>query len=210
MVESIYLAALSRHPTTRELQQAGEYLAQLPRQSPGPAGPVLGAAEFQRVHPDPLRPTRARPRRTASRSTCEVSSRPRRPLTHAEGADPCPIDATFGQMTRRHWLGHLASTALGIPAIQFFSSLQANAQHLRKTNRSIIVLWMGGGPSHLDIWDLKPESEKNGGAVQADRHLGPRREDHRAPAEGGQADAPPDRSSARSTRRRGTTTAAPT
>jgi hypothetical protein len=69
----------------------------------------------------------------------------------------------FGQMTRRHWLGHLASTALGVPAIQFFSSLQANAQHLRKNNRSIIVLWMGGGPSHLDIWDLKPESEKNGG-----------------------------------------------
>ena len=68
-----------------------------------------------------------------------------------------------GQMTRRHWLGHLASTALGVPAIQFFSSLEANAQQLRKTNRSCIVLWMGGGPSHLDIWDLKPDSEKNGG-----------------------------------------------
>jgi hypothetical protein len=25
------------------------------------------------------------------------------------------------------------------------------------------MLWMSGGPSHLDIWDLKPESEKNGG-----------------------------------------------
>ena len=25
------------------------------------------------------------------------------------------------------------------------------------------MLWMGGGPSHLDIWDLKPDSEKNGG-----------------------------------------------
>ncbi len=60
-------------------------------------------------------------------------------------------------------MGHLASTALGVPAIQFFSSLEANAQQLRKTNRSCIVLWMGGGPSHLDIWDLKPDSEKNGG-----------------------------------------------
>jgi Protein of unknown function (DUF1501) len=69
----------------------------------------------------------------------------------------------YGQMTRRHWMGHLASTALGVPAIQFFSSLEANAQQLRKTNRSCIVLWMSGGPSHLDIWDLKPESEKNGG-----------------------------------------------
>ena len=69
----------------------------------------------------------------------------------------------LGGMTRRHWLGHLASTALGVPAMQLFSALQANAQTLRKTNRSLIVLWMGGGPSHLDIWDLKPESEKNGG-----------------------------------------------
>jgi hypothetical protein len=69
----------------------------------------------------------------------------------------------LGQMTRRHWLGHLATTALGVPAIQFFSALEASAQHLRKANRSCIVLWMGGGPSHLDIWDLKPDSEKNGG-----------------------------------------------
>ena len=37
----------------------------------------------------------------------------------------------FNQMTRRHWMGHLASTALGVPAIQFFSSLEANAQQLR-------------------------------------------------------------------------------
>jgi hypothetical protein len=69
----------------------------------------------------------------------------------------------FGSMTRRHWLGHMATTALGVPAMQFFASLEANAQHVRKSNRSCIVLWMGGGPSHLDIWDLKPESEKNGG-----------------------------------------------
>jgi hypothetical protein len=68
----------------------------------------------------------------------------------------------FKSMTRRHWLGHLASTALGVPAIQFFSSLQANAQHLRKANRSCIVLWMSGGPSTIDMWDLKPD-HKNGG-----------------------------------------------
>jgi hypothetical protein len=70
---------------------------------------------------------------------------------------------TFGSMSRRHWLGHLAATALGVPAIQFFHALEANAQQVRKKNRSCIVLWMSGGPSHLDIWDLKPESEKNGG-----------------------------------------------
>lgn len=67
------------------------------------------------------------------------------------------------ELNRRHFLGHLTATALGVPALQFFSSLNANADQVRKNHRSCIVLWMSGGPSHLDIWDLKPESEKNGG-----------------------------------------------
>ncbi|QEH37896.1 hypothetical protein OJF2_64880 [Aquisphaera giovannonii] len=65
--------------------------------------------------------------------------------------------------SRRHFLGHLAGTAMGVPALQFFSSLRAGAETARRNHRSCIVLWMSGGPSHLDIWDLKPESEKNGG-----------------------------------------------
>ena len=101
----------------------------------------------------------------------------------------------FNQMTRRHWMGHLASTALGVPAIQFFSSLQANAQQLRKANRSCIVLWMGGGPSHLDIWDLKPDSEKNGGPFRPIDTSAPGCQDQRAHAQGGQANASSEHSS---------------
>jgi hypothetical protein len=66
-------------------------------------------------------------------------------------------------LSRRHFLGHLTATTLGIPAAQFFTALRANAGMVRKNQRSCIVLWMSGGPSHLDIWDLKPDSEKNGG-----------------------------------------------
>ena len=66
-------------------------------------------------------------------------------------------------MSRRHFLGHMASTALAAPAIQFFGALEANAQQLRRNQKHCIVLWMSGGPSHMDTWDLKPESEKNGG-----------------------------------------------
>ncbi|AMV37125.1 DUF1501 domain-containing protein [Planctomyces sp. SH-PL62] len=66
-------------------------------------------------------------------------------------------------MHRRHFLGHLAATALGIPAAQFFHSLRAHAAAPNKAHKSCILLWMSGGPSHLDIWDLKPDSEKNGG-----------------------------------------------
>jgi hypothetical protein len=67
-------------------------------------------------------------------------------------------------MSRRHFLGHLATTAMAVPAMQFMSALEANAAAgTRKTNKSCILLWMGGGPSHMDTWDLKPESDKNGG-----------------------------------------------
>jgi len=66
-------------------------------------------------------------------------------------------------MSRRHFLGHLASTALAVPAIQLLGAFEANAQQLRRANKSCILLWMGGGPSQLDSWDLKPESSKNGG-----------------------------------------------
>ena len=66
-------------------------------------------------------------------------------------------------MTRRHFFGHMATTALALPAMQFFGSMQAQAAELKRNNKSCILLWMGGGPSHMDTWDLKPESEKNGG-----------------------------------------------
>lgn len=69
----------------------------------------------------------------------------------------------FGPASRRHFLRHLASTALSAPALHFFNSLRAHAGALQKSRRSCIVLWMAGGPSHLDVWDLKPDSEKNGG-----------------------------------------------
>lgn len=66
-------------------------------------------------------------------------------------------------MSRRHFLGHMATTAMALPAIQFFGTLEANAETLRRNNKRCILLWMGGGPSQLDTWDLKPDSEKNGG-----------------------------------------------
>src|SRR5262245_35033911 len=66
-------------------------------------------------------------------------------------------------MSRRHFLSHLATTAMALPSMQFMGAMQANAATLRKDNKSCILLWMSGGPSHMDTSDLKPESEKNGG-----------------------------------------------
>jgi hypothetical protein len=60
-------------------------------------------------------------------------------------------------MNRRHFLKHVAGYSLmALPGIAFLRTLQANAQTLRRNNKSIIILWMGGGPATIDIWDLKP------------------------------------------------------
>ena len=66
-------------------------------------------------------------------------------------------------MTRRHFLTHVAgASALAVPGLNFLSGLKAAEAKLKKENKSLIILWMGGGPSHMDLWDLKP-GEQTGG-----------------------------------------------
>jgi hypothetical protein len=66
-------------------------------------------------------------------------------------------------MSRRHFLSHLAAATMAGPAAQLVGALEAQAAAGIRPPKRCIMLWMGGGPSHLDTWDLKPESEKNGG-----------------------------------------------
>tara|TARA_R110002110_G_scaffold130344_1_gene310715 strand:+ start:404 stop:1615 length:1212 start_codon:yes stop_codon:yes gene_type:complete len=47
-------------------------------------------------------------------------------------------------------------------ALPFLETLRANADELKKNNKSAILLWMGGGPSTMDIWDLKPDAPTGG------------------------------------------------
>src|SRR5262245_4245583 len=66
-------------------------------------------------------------------------------------------------MTRRHFIEALAgASALALPAIGFTNALRANAQELKKKHKAAILLWMGGGPSTMDIWDLKPGQSTGG------------------------------------------------
>jgi hypothetical protein len=60
-------------------------------------------------------------------------------------------------MDRRHFMKHVAGySLLALPGMQFIRNIQANAQELRRNNKSVIIMWMGGGPATIDIWDLKP------------------------------------------------------
>jgi len=66
-------------------------------------------------------------------------------------------------MTRRHFLSHLAgASAMAIPALTLTHSLRTHAAELKKNHKAAILLWMSGGPSTLDIWDLKPGAATGG------------------------------------------------
>lgn len=66
-------------------------------------------------------------------------------------------------MNRRHFLSHLAAaSSLTIPATNFTNTILANANDLKKRHKSAILLWMGGGPSTIDLWDLKPGTPTGG------------------------------------------------
>lgn len=66
-------------------------------------------------------------------------------------------------MSRRHFMSHLAgASALAVPAMTLTNTLQANAAELKKNQKSAILMWMGGGPSTIDIWDLKPGAPTGG------------------------------------------------
>ena len=63
----------------------------------------------------------------------------------------------MAEMNRRHFMKHVAAySAMAVPGIEFVRTIKANAQTLRRNNKSVIILWMGGGPASIDIWDLKP------------------------------------------------------
>ena len=71
-----------------------------------------------------------------------------------------------GKRSRRSFLSHLGGlAALSTPFASFTNSLLANAEELKKQHKSAILLWMGGGPSTMDIWDLKP-GQATGGPFQ--------------------------------------------
>jgi hypothetical protein len=66
-------------------------------------------------------------------------------------------------MTRRHFMKHLAGAASMVaPAWALGHSLSVHAADLKKRHKAAILLWMGGGPSTIDLWDLKPGAPTGG------------------------------------------------
>lgn len=61
-------------------------------------------------------------------------------------------------MNRRHFLQHTTEFA----SLALLSNLHAQQETIKKKGKRLIVLWMSGGPSHMDLWDLK-QGESTGG-----------------------------------------------
>lgn len=71
--------------------------------------------------------------------------------------------ATPTGMTRRHFAKHMAgASAMAGTAALVGNTIQAHASEMSNQRKSAILLWMGGGPSTMDIWDLKPGSATGG------------------------------------------------
>lgn len=69
----------------------------------------------------------------------------------------------FGITDRRHFLKHAAgAAAVTVPGLSFLANLRASAAEMKKKNKSLIILWMGGGPATIDLWDMKPGTANGG------------------------------------------------
>ncbi|HEY2414036.1 MAG TPA: DUF1501 domain-containing protein [Pirellulaceae bacterium] len=66
-------------------------------------------------------------------------------------------------MSRRHFMSHLAGASVAaLPALSLVHSMRTHAAEIKKNKKSAIMLWMDGGPSTIDIWDLKPGAPTGG------------------------------------------------
>src|SRR3982750_2929058 len=69
---------------------------------------------------------------------------------------PQPVHFCDG-LTRRDFLhaGSLATLGLGLPGLR---ALEARGAVARDADVNCILLFLVGGPSHLDTWDMKPDA----------------------------------------------------
>src|SRR5262245_12451472 len=68
----------------------------------------------------------------------------------------------FPRLSRRDWMKLTAAGVVGYSLSGWLGRLAAAAGHDPQRKRSCILLWMDGGPSQTDTFDLKP-GHKNGG-----------------------------------------------
>jgi hypothetical protein len=69
---------------------------------------------------------------------------------------------SYPRLSRRDWLKLSAAGVVSVPLSGWLGTLAADMAGDPQRKRSCILLWMSGGPSQMDTFDLKPGA-KNGG-----------------------------------------------
>jgi hypothetical protein len=69
-------------------------------------------------------------------------------------------------LSRRSFLQRVSAGAVAAGTLNFRQLMSVHADELRKQGRSMILLWMQGGPSQFETFDPKPNTE-NGGQTAA-------------------------------------------
>ena len=77
-----------------------------------------------------------------------------------------PQSAIRNALSRRDWLRLSSAGVLGASMSGWLQALAADTADHPQRKRSCILLWMSGGPSQLDTFDLKP-GHANGGPFKA-------------------------------------------
>ncbi len=67
--------------------------------------------------------------------------------------------------SRRRWLQYVSLGAAGTCASSWTPAIAAVADAAAKQGRHCVLLWMPGGPSQLDTFDMKPD-HANGGSIK--------------------------------------------
>ena len=65
-------------------------------------------------------------------------------------------------VSRRSFLHQVSGAALAAGTLSFRDLISLQADDLRREGRSMILLWMAGGPCHLDTFDPNPGTEAAG------------------------------------------------
>ncbi len=71
-------------------------------------------------------------------------------------------------LSRREWLRLATVGSVGIGGIGsgWLHGLAAGAADDPKRRKSVIMLWLNGGPATIDLWDLKPGHENGGPSTE--------------------------------------------
>lgn len=78
------------------------------------------------------------------------------------GASPLvPPPRDLIRVGRRRWFLQTGLAGLaGLSMADLLRVQAATSQSSRQKPKSVILMWLSGGPSHLDMWDLKPDAPR--------------------------------------------------